>query len=299
MKADSTSSVTISNPSASLHASIDTAGGRLTHFSSLNRQHCEVLKSKGIQYGSTVWPSPQADWGWPPPSALDSDDYMQNSADTDSARLSSHICQQTYWSLDKQYAISQNSLKLDYRITNEHPNARDVAVWEISRHYAYPVFFQAKTISINGEVAPDTVLQDSHGLTLYRYQRQLAQQKDAHAAGHKLFAHGSSGFLMQILPDVIFVKRFSAITEEQAARGEAGIEIYGHGDPNEPYIELEHQNECALLAPGDHHQLNSVWNLVFPADIENIYARSVAIEQAADLTSLFDEIKRAVVQLGN
>ena len=51
-------------------------GARLTSLKYGDRELLNVVRdSMGFTYGSTAWPSPQADWNWPPPAALDREPY--------------------------------------------------------------------------------------------------------------------------------------------------------------------------------------------------------------------------------
>src|SRR5882757_3732250 len=50
-------------------------GGRITSFLVDGRNFLTDDKVDSLNWGSTFWPSPQSDWDWPPPAAIDNEPY--------------------------------------------------------------------------------------------------------------------------------------------------------------------------------------------------------------------------------
>jgi len=49
--------------------------GRITSFLVDGRNFLTDDKVDSLNWGSTFWPSPQSDWDWPPPAAIDNEPY--------------------------------------------------------------------------------------------------------------------------------------------------------------------------------------------------------------------------------
>ena len=283
---------TITNSCKTLSAKIDEAGGRLRDFSNLADPHQTILRRAGAQYGSTVWPSPQLDWGWPPPPILDSQAYDLLEQTESRLSITSAICPATSWQIEKCFTLLDAALDLTYVLKSHHEEARTAALWEVSRHEGFPVLFVADSINVEGELLPGSFFSDSRGHHLYRYHSQLIQQQGHAAHGHKLFAHGGEGWIVQLRPDIVFLKNFRPVDKAYAVSGEAGIEIYGNGDPNDAYIEIEQQTRGHRILPGESISMSNQWRLISDERVDRLYKQAAALTTEEQLVSLVQEIRR-------
>jgi hypothetical protein len=111
-------------------------GGRITAWKLNGRNVLAEAKNLRLPHGSTFWPSPQRDWRWPPPEALDSRPYLvafdppNASITMDSVRDEALGLQ-----LTKRYSIAPAllAIRIDYSMLNTGQKPRGVAPWEVTR----------------------------------------------------------------------------------------------------------------------------------------------------------------------
>ncbi|HKO92246.1 MAG TPA: hypothetical protein VJU61_13875, partial [Polyangiaceae bacterium] len=89
----------------------------------------------------------------------------------------------------------------------------------------------------------------------------------APAADSKLFQDGAEGWLAYVYRDLVFIKVFEDLSVEDAAPGEAEIEVFVSGSFD--YVEIEQQGPYTLLPVGSSASWRVAWLLRrLPASID-------------------------------
>jgi hypothetical protein len=247
---------------AGLEAIIDYKnGGRLESFA-LNGENC--LSGKTVNagnWGTSMWPSPQSAWGWPPSQQLDNMAYevLQDSSEI---ILKSLRDPKQGFVFTKAYKINtvDTSLIVTYTILNDTNVAQKVAAWEISRVAPggltfYPRGDEAK----RGALA--SLTKDSIGVTWFQYEAATIP-----SGVPKLLADGKEGWLAQVSNGLLFVKSFEDVATGKYAPEEGEIELYAN--PDHSYIEIEQQGTYVELKAGEELNYQVRYKLVkLPASI--------------------------------
>lgn len=236
-------------------------GGRLAAFRYQGR---EILKTSrdtnDWQWGSTVWVSPQEDWGWPPPAALDRAAYEVISADSSHIQVRSAVDEITHWQLEKSFRFqtderAQPYLELSYRAINRAEEARQVALWENTRvPYAGFVEFSPETLRLFIDELPDPTSIDEQ-----RQVRRLNFDRDQ-INPRKYFASHPNGWHNYSNNGLSLVKLVdNQPGPAEVAPGQGPLEIYLARPDG--FAELELQGPYLEVAPGEAASLTTRWYL--------------------------------------
>lgn len=224
--------------------------GRIVSFSLAGKNILTAPKSgEDNNWGSTFWPSPQSDWGWPPPAAIDPKPHtarvVGNTLVVESAvDPGLGLCVSKTVSVD----AAKGMVAIDYGIANQGSTARKVAPWEISR-----VATGGLTFFPMGGGKPWRGMQELLPLDLQNGVAWFAAPQAPAGNDQKVFADGREGWIAHVAGDLLLVKAFADTTPAQAAPGESEIELYT--DPGRTYVEVENQGAYATVEPGKA----SVW----------------------------------------
>ncbi len=222
-------------------------GGRITAFGFHGKN---VLAESGPQVGSTFWPSPQSAWNWPPPAVLDSAPYTRLN-ESRGLRIESSVCPLTHLQLEKSFELTDEKALVSYGLTHLGDEPVYWAPWEITRIVGGVTFYQS---ALPIEVQSNAPVLYAEGAVWHDYQPQTQRQHE------KIFGNGSCGWLANAFEGLLLVKRFPVIAAgEQAAPGEAEVEIYAHGDVDNAYIEMEQQGHYRQLMPGERLDWQVEW----------------------------------------
>lgn len=226
-------------------------GGRITEFSYQGKN--SLYTGKPVS-GSTFWPSPQSSWGWPPPAVLDEKPYTVLKQSAGEVLLQSDVCPQTHLQLQKRFTVTGHGLQVEYTHTNRSQGVLSLAPWEITRVGGGITLFLAQaTPSIRSSLAL------SHEGECWWHEYKVASQRGENL---KAFASGSDGWLANVYEGLVMLKRFAKVPHNYEAPGEAEIEIYAHGDPKHPYIEVEQQGHYQTIAAGQSVSWAVQWDLL-------------------------------------
>jgi len=233
---------------AGLQATIDYKnGGRLESFSLNGENSLSGKKVNTGNWGTSLWPSPQSAWGWPPSQQLDNLAYTVVS-DSAEIVLKSQKDPKQAFVFTKAYKINtvDTSLIVTYTILNDTTVAQKVAAWEISRVAPggltfYPTGDEAK----RGQLAGLT--KDSSGVTWFQYKAETIP-----TGVPKLLADGKEGWLAQATNGLLLVKSFEDVAAAKYAPEEGEIELYAN--PDHTYIEIEQQGTYVELKAGEQIQ---------------------------------------------
>jgi len=219
-------------------------GGKIT---SLKVDGKNFLTGKEVHpkyWGSSLWPSPQKEWGGNLAPELDDLPYSVR-VENDVIKMTSRKDSKFGYVFSKAVSgdIKNNSFKIRYTIANHSNQVRHVSPWEVTRvHTNGFAFYPKGTGERRGNLAGSA--EDKDGVTWFVYDEVKIP-----ATHNKFFADGSEGWIAQVNGNVIFIKKFKDILVDKAAPGESEIEIYA--DPKKIYVEIEQQGSYEKLNPGD------------------------------------------------
>lgn len=248
-KNDSVLSLTSGDVSFSIDPSV---GGRILTF---EINGFDFLTGKSVNqdnYGSTLWPSPQSDWSWPPPAILDAGEYNVESK-SDPVMMMSKIDPTTGWQFEKEFSAGDsNSILLKYSIKNISEKNKKVAPWEISRaRKCGLLFYPAGEFMTGKKTFPSVDTVRSGGIIWYQDQ---AERPDNHRLSS---SDGSEGWLAYAVDGKVFIKKFPDIKPGRQAPGEG--EVLYYVSSTHDYIEIEIQGEYVELKPGEKTEWDVEW----------------------------------------
>ncbi len=201
-------------------------------------------------YGGTFWPSPQADWTWPPTDAasitnINDKPYTASNDDT-SMTFVGMASAAVGLSVTKKFAVdlAKEAVVVTYTMIGTASDT-SAAPWEITRFPQGGVtFYPTGTTPVAGngmELPPTTT---SEGCTWLTAPATLP------TADQKMNADGTGGWLAHADGDWVVVKTFTDMPagSPPAATAEAEIEIYLSKDAD--YMEVEMQGPYAAVPMG-------------------------------------------------
>ena len=210
-------------------------------------------------YGSTFWTSPQAEWNWPPVPEYDSLPYTAEVKDgpvqvagvtIPALFLEGQVSKYGY-RIRKSFTVDPSDLAfvVTYSIVNESGETRKVAPWEITR---VPnggfIEFDAKPEG----VTPADLMKVSFADDKATLEIDVANEN------RKINVDGK-GWLNFRDNGIVMTKRFADIAQEEAAPGEAEIQVYING--RKTFVEIEAQGPYTELAPGEKLDWTVRWYL--------------------------------------
>ena len=232
-------------------------GGKIL---SLKYQDKEVLSQSRWpeSFGSTFWTAPQKEWNWPPVPEFDKQAYTIQKKEDSRLTITSPVSARLGLSVGKDFQTDtkDGAFIITYSIKNEGKEPRRVAPWEISRvqNADGQIFFEAvDSIWPAGLMSFET----EQGVSWYKTD-EAPQNRKVNADGR--------GWLAYAANDLLLVKRFLDLKNNEPAPGEAEVQVYVNR--GKTYIELESQGAYTLLQPGESLQWTVRWYLL-PADTTN------------------------------
>jgi hypothetical protein len=216
-------------------------GGRVTALRLGERNLLSGAEVDAINYGSTLWTSPQSAWGWPPVFEIDVAPYA-GELDGEAIVLRGPPSTLLGVSVEKRVEAdrARRAFVLSYRLVSHAPGLVRLAPWEVTRVQPNGLTFFASGV---GTYAPsDLPAREVDGVTWVHHDAAVI-------AGHqKLYADAGEGWIAHADGDALLVKTFDLVPRAAHAPGEAQIEIYASSLHR--YVEVEQQGACEALAPG-------------------------------------------------
>ncbi len=225
-------------------------GGRIA---SLKFHEIEILSqirdSNNWYWGSTVWPSPQAAWNWPPPPVMDLGKYKIKYHENNFVILKSPENAYRGIEVEKQIRlIDTSTVRLKYSFFNRSDSIVPIGIWENTR-----IPYTGKLSWKTGELLKDTI----QGLSQSDSISSLVLAHHEKAA--KLFIHTQGGEVSYEKEGVVFKKEFSIIDSQRVAPEQAPLEIYF--DPIRQFAEIEEHGPYARLGPEMVMSFEVIWKL--------------------------------------
>ena len=210
-------------------------------------------------YGSTFWTSPQAEWNWPPVPEYDNLPYTAEIKDgpvkvadviLPALFLQGQVSKYGY-RVCKAFTVDPSDLAfvITYSIVNESGETRKIAPWQISR---VPnggfLEFDAKPEG----VTPADLMKVTFAEGLATLEVDVADQN------RKINVDGK-GWLNFRDKGLVLTQRFPDIAQDDAAPGEAEIQVYI--DARKSFVEIEAQGPYTELKPGEKLDWTVRWYL--------------------------------------
>jgi hypothetical protein len=227
-------------------------GGRIIAFKLGGKNVLAERTTSPEAYGSSFWPSPQGDWGWPPPleiAALPYDAKLDGKAllltSKKNPKLEIDVTEKV--SVDTQ----KNAVILEYTIKNLGAAPRKVAPWQNSRVLPggltlYP--------SAGPLLSESTLKFDASGEVAWFLHDPLTMK-----SGVKSFGDGKEGWLAHVSAGLVFVKIFPDVPREKQAPKEAEVELFVDGAGR--FVEVEQQGPYEEVPPGGSSTWKVTWIL--------------------------------------
>ncbi|MCM5662732.1 DUF4380 domain-containing protein [Galbibacter mesophilus] len=229
-------------------------GARIT---SLTYDGNEILKQAADSlpnFGSTLWPAPQNEWGWPPYYSLHKGAYKVEKSKANYA-FESEVDTTSSLQMIKKFekGDSKNALKLAYELINKGKETVKNGPWEVTVvPYGGMSFFRKETdpLSRSSLSAKETL-----GIT-YVIHDERYQGKQ------KLFGFTKGGWLAHVnASGLLFIKKMKDLTPSQIAPNHGEIEIFMNTELQ--YIELENHGKYSTLATNEKVDYDVTW-IVLP-----------------------------------
>jgi len=210
-------------------------------------------------YGSTFWTSPQKEWNWPPVPEYDSLPYTAEIKDgpvkvvdvaIPAVYLTGQVSKYGY-RVCKTITVDPSDLAfiITYSIVNESGEVRKVAPWQITRVPNGGILeFDAKPEG----VTPADLMKVSFD------DNKATLEVDVANENRKINVDGK-GWLNFRDNGLVLTQRFPDIAQEDAAPGEAEIQVYI--DARKSFVEIEAQGPYTELQPGEKLDWTVRWYL--------------------------------------
>ena len=234
-------------------------GGRIN---SLTYHGREMLAQSSaldqMNWGSTLWVSPQSSWDWPPPDSFDTKPFAFEQSADGIALLGPVDKEKTGLRLRKAIHLpGGDRVQLSYALENPSEHPVPAAGWEVTR------------VPIDGLVvfarAAEPVWWSFGGFAVQEFGDLVWVDAREPLAEGKLNANGR-GWLAWVSGRQLFIKRFADLSAADQAPNEAEIQVYV--SPR-GYMELEAQGAYREIAPGQQLPFTTEWQLVtLPDDVE-------------------------------
>lgn len=215
-------------------------------------------------WGTVLWSSPQAEWGWPPVQVLDSQPYGLQ-VHKNSLEFISAIDSRLGYQFSKTYQLAgDNAFAVTYKIYNRGTQTKRVGALEVTRYPAEGemLFPQGETTPVSGIFYPLKIQMDK-GLVWFAYDPK-AIRKDH----HKVMMDGKEGWVAYRDRGYMVIKQFADSPPEAIAEGEREIELFAHMDHT--FIEVKQQSAAETLAPGQFLTWTVIWRaLKLPKNLQD------------------------------
>ena len=210
-------------------------------------------------YGSTFWTSPQKEWNWPPVPEYDSLPYAAEIKDgpiqvvnvaVPALFLEGQVSKYGY-KVCKMITVDPSDLAfvITYSIVNESGETRKVAPWEITR---VPNGGFLEFDATPEGVTPADLMKVTFDDGMATLEVDVANEN------RKINVDGK-GWLNFRDNGLVLTQRFPDIAQEDAAPGEAEIQVYI--DARKSFVEIEAQGPYTELAPGEKLDWTVRWYL--------------------------------------
>lgn len=251
-------------------------GGKVVTFSIDG--HNMLVRTHPLNFGSTVWPSPQSDWEWPPLKAIDSEPYSVRVEGSTIILTSKATSAAPRISLTKKFTpdLVKRAISIEYTLKNEDAAPHGYAIWEVTRVAPggltyFPI--NGTTTGKAGSTLEPTLVKGGYA---------WIDMTTNPAGTNKLHGDGASGFIAHTDGVRLFVKSWADVAAAAHAPDHGEVEFYD-GDS---YVELENQGPYVSIPAGQSITHKVRWSLAkLPAGARRVAEDAKLIEAARALAS--------------
>jgi len=235
---------------------IDPFGGaRINEFSLEGKSIIVPAKESPEANGSSIWPSPQSDWIWPPPPELDTLPWSVR-IDHQTLVLESDVSEklglQVVQSITAEPEIG--SVLIDYEFINRGKSARKVSPWQNTRVRPKGLTFYPASQPTYDFPDNTLVITPHEGVSWYQHKPSEVTRDSI-----KSYADGEEGWVAQVDGKLLFIKQFEDTKPGERAPKEGEVVLYV--DVNGRFVEVEQQGRYAEIAPGTSRHWKVRWVL--------------------------------------
>lgn len=225
------------------------AGGRIIKLAIEGTNLLTGPSLDSINFGSTLWLSPQSLWRWPPPAVLDRQVYelVKNS---DSLYLKSRIDDRFGVSFSKSFlaSLQDTSLQITYGLHNHTDSVVSYAIWEVTRmHKDSEVYFSLEEENSLRSIKESFWVLDGNQVKI----SVLSTDNST----NKMYANGK-GRLVYQKDSLALIKTYPDLTVDQLPPNHNEIEIY---IDDTTYLEVEQHSPFVQLNPGEYYFWQVKW----------------------------------------
>lgn len=240
---------------------VDASRGAKVRSLKVNNTEFLVQEEESSDYlwGSTLWPAPQGDWGWPPENYFPTIEDGQYAAQVSETTLSFESIDEWDMIFTKEFSANEadTSISITYTMTNTGNDARTNALWELTRPHVNGLTFWPTGPGGAWEDLATSVVEQGD----YSWLDIDAETR----RGLKFKADGSDGWFAHVDANrTLLLKTFDDVDQNDFANNEGELELWIAG----AYIELENLSAAQTLQPNDKLTYELKWYVrEVPADI--------------------------------
>ncbi|MGC4069527.1 MAG: DUF4380 domain-containing protein [Polyangiaceae bacterium] len=231
-----------------------TDGARIIEFSLEGRNALVTIAESPDAHGSSIWPSPQSDWIWPPPPELDRLSWQV--VETRRALvLESSISSALGLKVIQRIAPEERSksVRIDYEFVNVGTKPRKLAPWQNSRVRPNGTTFYPATRGSYGYQDNTLALVPERGVTWFHHRPEDSKES------RKSYADGREGWVAHLDGRLLFVKQFVDVPVERQAPKEGEVVLYVDGRGR--FVEVEQQGSYDEIPAGSSRTWTVRWYL--------------------------------------
>lgn len=247
-------------------------GGRIVSYTCQGKELLTPSSVHDQNYGATLWPSPQSEWGWPPYPVLDVEPYEATLVKDTLLLVSKPDTASGYLFKKKFYITPEDgAVNIVYSITNISDDTKQVAAWDVLRTAGNISFFPVDEMLPSSNLKGVTI---ENGILWYAFDPDLVPKSQ------KLFATAKDGWLAHACNGMLFIKTFPDIPTSSLPPNQGEVEIYAHDQGL--YIELENHGTYTTLKPGETLEYPQKWYLMAINDTDNHEALLQMVHERLD-----------------
>jgi hypothetical protein len=231
-----------------------TDGGRILEFSLGGKSIVVSAAESPEAFGSSIWPSPQSDWAWPPPVELDRRAWRMVS-DPKSIVMQSETAEKLRLAVRQRITAepSHGSALIEYEFTNRGSSPRKVAPWQNTRVRPNGLTFYPASRPSYVYKHATLVLTPDNGIVWFRHDPSEVKESQ------KSCADAEEGWVAQLDGRLLFIKVFEDVKPSQQAPEEGEVVLYIHDSGK--FVEMENQGAYRQLEPGSSFTWKVRWAL--------------------------------------
>jgi hypothetical protein len=230
-------------------------GARILEFSLNGKSIVVPVGESPEAFGSSIWPSPQSDWSWPPPPEIDRLPWSVT-VEPQSLLLESKTSEKLGLAVKQRITaeLDLGAVLIDYEFINHGKTPRKVAPWQNTRVRPGGLSFYPASKPTHSYKENTLTLAPEAGIAWFQHTAGEVT-KDS----RKSYADGEEGWLAQVDERLLFIKQFENTNTTEQAPKEGEIVLYV--DRNARFVEVEQQGSYQEIAPGASRHWKVRWYL--------------------------------------